>query len=765
MNGSTAFHLKQIMSAEHLSLTQTAKQIGISPASMRKVLKDATMSQAVMFKINRFIDDHQAIIATKPGELPQATEAPAKETKAPAKKAAAKKPAEKAKKTTTKKTTPTAKKAASKPAKAETQTKAAPAKAKTKTTPAKANSTQTKATPAKAKPNSAQTKATPAKAATSAVQTNLSLAETKPTPKPASRRQKLNKNKAKRGFTIHQIDGEPIVPEAERQTDQRLNQTRPTPQPATETQQAVEERAAKLAQAGVGSMNPKPVTKQEQPKSQAKQSQAKSQDKPATKQEQPKTQAKQEPAKSQDKPAIKQEQSKSQAKQEQARSQAKPATKQEQPKSQAKQEPAKSQDKPVSKQEQPKTQAKQEPAKSQDKPAAKQEQPTQAAPANQQAQPAPAVQPTSKVAVTITVPEATHPAAEAEVSQPEPTTIDPLHKKTQTLQLFVDESFVHGNDYQRSMFIGVTVVDQDDAHALDQFADTLYPFGWQPGDEVKARGKNHDQIAAMLTQSHGEHAANFVAFSPQSDTGNFALGFGVLYPYLATILRVLKQIDNLPNKIRIALDRRNELEDEQLAVAARMLNAYVKAQTGKDVMFMLRTSDSKSTIGIQYSDFSAHAALTFTEAQLADCGITRLPDLGSIVGDQITLFSMIGLQKYMLDDRSVVQQQASYKNPVLSAAERLLRLSNKATGLTQVPDETLTQAKLVINQLLQITPSSVNGAINKMPFQTWYDMVARAAALLHYTDATLPNFEIDPDAMQIAQDALNNIANLLASAK
>lgn len=44
-------------------------------------------------------------------------------------------------------------------------------------------------------------------------------------------------------------------------------------------------------------------------------------------------------------------------------------------------------------------------------------------------------------------------------------------------------------------------------------------------------------------------------------------------------------------------------------------------------MFMLRTSDSKSTIGIQYSDFSAHAALTFTKEQLAECGITRLEDL------------------------------------------------------------------------------------------------------------------------------------------
>jgi hypothetical protein len=196
-----------------------------------------------------------------------------------------------------------------------------------------------------------------------------------------------------------------------------------------------------------------------------------------------------------------------------------------------------------------------------------------------------------------------------------------------------------------------------------------------------------------------------------------------------------------------------------------MLNAYVKAQSGKDVMFMLRTSDSKSTIGIQYSDFSAHAALTFTKEQLAECGITRLEDLGSQIGDQITLFSMIGLQKYMLDDRSVVKQQAGFKNPVLVAAERLFRLANKATNLSQVPDETLTQAKLVVNQLLQVCPSAISGAINKMPFQTWYDMVARAAALLHYNDETLPSFELDPDAMQIAQDALNNIANLLATAR
>ncbi|MFD1483773.1 DUF3800 domain-containing protein [Lacticaseibacillus baoqingensis] len=652
MNGSTAFHLKQIMSAEHLSLTQAAKQIGISPSSMRKVLKDAKMSQPLMFKVNRFIDAHNAIVHTKPGELPTAQAKPAsKNTTADQPAKADQKPAKK----------PAAQKAS---AKASAQK------------PAKKQSAQQKPTRQKTTQQRAP------KAAEAA----------KPNHQPAAKKTTAKRPAKPARFTIHQIDGAPIVPEAklaQAQTNATLFTPQTAEQPKTQADQPanvqksqsnpqqrrrrVQKRAEELSLAGVGSLEPKQPQKAAQPASDT----------------------------------------------------ATPA-----PKAKPTPQPA--------------------PAKQPQKPAA-------ATPAPETAV-QPAVPDKAAPAAVKPVPAEAKPAATPAPQAPVATT-------AKALQLFVDESFVHGNDYQRNMYIGVTVVDEDDDDALKQFADTLYPFGWQPGDEVKARGKNHDQIAAMLTKAHGDHADNFVAFSPQSDTGNFAMGFGVLYPYLATILRILSLRKTLPAKIRIVLDRRNEIQDEQLGVAARMLNSYVKAQTGQDVMFMLRTSDSKSTIGIQYSDFSAHAALTFTTEQLAACGITRLPDLGSQVGDQITLFSMIGLQKYLLDDHTAVAKPSQFENPVLIAAERLFNLANKATTLTQVPDETLTQAKLVINQLLQITPASVNGAINKMPFQNWYDMCARASALLHYTDASLPAFEIDPDAMQIAQDALNNMYNLLAAAK
>lgn len=743
MNGSTAFHLKQIMSAEHLSVTQAAKQIGISPVSMRKVLKDAKMSTAVMFKINRFIDEHESIIATKPGELPTATKPaePAKKT-APAKTTAKKTtPAKRnhkelAEKAAAKKTA--AKKVAEKSAKKTTSTKASAKAAPVKQTETKSNTgkqTAAKQNAGKRPANTQTAKKVATKSTTnqpvaknqSTKATNQANAKQQPAKvakkvvsKPASKSQTTNKsaeqsvkNEPKQAtqskpakvvrkqkparFTIHQIDGAPIQTEAEHEAE-RLAQAA-----------AVEARAEQLSQAGVGSMNPTAQV----PAHRKAQTPAVQQPKAAAPQAKP------------EKPVVAEKPATPQAAPAKPVAKPKPRTKVAEPKA----VPAKPAVHP-------------EPAK-----------PVASVKSEPKPETVKAETPAKAEGSTQTTP------VETEVKTEEP------KKNPQTLQLFIDESFVHGNDYQRNMFIGATLVDQDNEHALDQFSNTLYPFGWQPGDEVKARGKSHDQIAAMLTQAHGDQAQNFVTYSPQSDMGNFALGFGIWYPYLATILRVLNTLDYLPNKVRIALDRRNEFEDEQLAVAARMLNAYVKAQSGKDVMFMLRTSDSKSTIGIQYSDFSAHAALTFTKEQLAECGITRLEDLGSQIGDQITLFSMIGLQKYMLDDRSVVKQQAGFKNPVLVAAERLFRLANKATNLSQVPDETLTQAKLVVNQLLQVCPSAISGAINKMPFQTWYDMVARAAALLHYNDETLPSFELDPDAMQIAQDALNNIANLLATAR
>lgn len=641
MTEATAYRLKQIMTQEHLSLTQAAKQIGISPSSMRKALKETTMSRPITFKINRFIEEHPiqqqknsfTIFDSAEAESAQQAKAPAKrqpaKPKAQAKSEQAEKPAPKQARQ------PRAAKSTAKPAKQGQQQQNAASADQGKQSEA-ATAKQTNKQPRRQPRSQAQTKSTANRPAHRQAQSQAATAA---------------------------ASSKPARPAAETQDKQQSNRRR-----QRNSQQAAKQTAPVQAQA-------KPTAEQ-----------------PATK------------------PAV--------AEKAEAKT-PREGNEQHHERQRRGRRPAKL-------------------ARITTEPAA------------------------SQSATTTQTPTSTSQTAVQTIDH---TDIHPVRQET-TIMIYMDESFGGGSDYQRNMSIGATVVDPDDTQALVPFMQTLYPFGWQPGDEVKARGKARDQLEAMLRHAKNTGAQTYAVYSPLSDTGNFSLSFGILYPYVAALLRILDALPSKPTKVRVVMDQRSEITDEQLAMAARMLHAYVKAQTGREVIFMFRTTDSKTTIGVQYSDFVSHAAMIFGPDQVASTGIHKLPNIGGQLGDQLQLFAMVGLQKYLLDDRpSQNTQSEPFNNPVLNAADRMAHLAAKAADMAEVPDETFAQTKLVINQLLQIAPASVSGAINKMPFQNWYDMIARTTAILHYTDETLPPFKIDPDAMQIATDALNNIATLLAGVR
>ncbi|WP_125579499.1 DUF3800 domain-containing protein [Lacticaseibacillus suibinensis] len=641
MTEATAYRLKQIMTQEHLSLTQAAKQIGISPSSMRKALKETTMSRPITFKINRFIEEHPiqqqknsfTIFDSAEAESAQQAKAPAK--RQPAKSKAQAKPEQTEKPAPKQARQPRAAKSTAKPAKQGRQQQNA------------ASADQSKeAESATAKQTNKQPRRQP-----------RSQAQAKPAANRPTHRQ------AQSQAATAATSTKPVRPATETQDNQKPNRRR-----QRNSQQAAKQTAPVQAQT-------KPATEQ-----------------PATK-----------PAAA-EKAENKAQRENNEQQHERQRRGRRPA------------KLARNTTEPV---------------------------------ASQSATTTPTPEPTSQTAVQTI----------------DHTDIHPVRQET-TIMIYMDESFGGGSDYQRNMSIGATVVDPDDTQALVPFMQTLYPFGWQPGDEVKARGKARDQLEAMLRHAKNAGAQTYAVYSPLSDTGNFSLSFGILYPYVAALLRILDALPSKPTKVRVVMDQRSEITDEQLAMAARMLHAYVKAQTGREVIFMFRTTDSKTTIGVQYSDFVSHAAMIFGPDQVASTGIHKLPNIGGQLGDQLQLFAMVGLQKYLLDDRpSQNTQSEPFNNPVLNAADRMAHLAAKAADMAEVPDETFAQTKLVINQLLQIAPASVSGAINKMPFQNWYDMIARTAAILHYTDETLPPFKIDPDAMQIVTDALNNIATLLAGVR
>lgn len=632
MTEATAYRLKQIMTQEHLSLTQAAKQIGISASSMRKVLKDTPMSRPITFKINRFIEEHPVQQAKNSFTIFDSAE-------------------EEAKSAAPKKTVSAAKQAPQTEQKAE-------AKPQNRNEP-------------KQNPNQG--------------------AKPKQEPKAETQASSQPRRRGRR----QQAEKEPV-------------------------------QAVKANQ---------PKRGQEQPKAKAQQHQAKP---AAGKQAQNNAQKNQQPDEKKNRPSRrsrKAEQAEGEAHRTSAQTAQGRATQRQK-----------------TRVEQPRQQSTVAAQKQETAATASHVAPT-TAPSTSTANSAPATKPT------------TAPTKSADTQATEHTDNRPA-RQDNTILIYMDESFGGGSDYQRNMSIGATVVDPDDEQALQPFMQTLYPFGWQPGDEVKARGKAREQLESMLRHANTDRAATYAVYSPLSDTGNFSLSFGILYPYVAALIRILAALPTKPTKVRVAMDQRSEITDDQLAMAARMLHAYVKAQTGRDVIFMFRTTDSKQTIGVQYSDFVSHAAMIFGPDQIKSTGIHKLPAIGTQLGDQLQLFAMVGLQKYLLDDGATQDEAPQpFKNPLLNAADRMTHLAEKAADIPDVPEDTFAQAKLVVNQLLQIAPSSVAGAINKMPFQNWYDILARTAALLHYTDESLPPFRIDPDAMQIATDALNNIQALLAGAR
>ncbi|WP_203663929.1 hypothetical protein [Lacticaseibacillus sp. 53-4] len=646
MTEATAYRLKQIMTQEHLSLTQAAKQIGISASSMRKVLKDTTMSRPITFKINRFIEEHPVQQAKNSFTIFDSAE-------------------EEAKSAAPKKTRSAAKQSQTPSPESKTEAQSHPQAKQAVKQGTQKDSQKQPQRPAKQSQNAKNQAAK-----------NDAQGEK---PRRRGRRQQTDNAQAQPGKQTQtkQAQGQGEKPTQQRRAMTTKAQTQP-------------QTTAKATQESAGEQKSRPSRR----------------------------------ARKAEAPVEEQQTARTSAKTAQGRASRRQKNRADQPR--------------------PQSEA-----------AAPQSAAVESAP-NTLTAPS-ASTPSAKPVVAATKAEAPRETAHPD-SRPT--------RQDHTILIYMDESFGGGSDYQRNMSIGATVVDPDDEEALKPFMQTLYPFGWQPGDEVKARGKAREQLEAMLQHANTDRAATYAVYSPLSDTGNFSLSFGILYPYVAALIRILGALPTLPTKVRVAMDQRSEITDEQLAMAARMLHAYVKAQTGNDVIFMFRTTDSKQTIGVQYSDFVSHAAMIFGPDQIKNAGIHKLPAIGTQLGDQLQLFAMVGLQKYLLDDGPVQDEAPQpFKNPLLNAADRMTHLAEKATDMPDVPEDTFAQAKLVVNQLLQIAPGSVAGAINKMPFQSWYDILARTAAILHYTDESLPPFRIDPDAMQIATDALNNIQALLAGAR
>ncbi|PLC44836.1 hypothetical protein C0Q90_16240, partial [Lacticaseibacillus paracasei] len=133
------------------------------------------------------------------------------------------------------------------------------------------------------------------------------------------------------------------------------------------------------------------------------------------------------------------------------------------------------------------------------------------------------------------------------------------------LQLFIDESFEEHRPDPRTMHMGIAAIFPEGADdSLIGFRNALYPYGWEPGDEVKARGKQVDALTQLIKAADQENMGRYTVFSQKTTYPDFAPSMEYLYPYIGATIHVLREVDTTFDSIVIMIDHRNELEGNQL---------------------------------------------------------------------------------------------------------------------------------------------------------------------------------------------------------
>ncbi|WP_191983823.1 DUF3800 domain-containing protein [Lacticaseibacillus chiayiensis] len=298
------------------------------------------------------------------------------------------------------------------------------------------------------------------------------------------------------------------------------------------------------------------------------------------------------------------------------------------------------------------------------------------------------------------------------------------------LQLFIDESFEERRPDPRMMHMGIAAIfPEGDDESLAGFRNALYPYGWEPGDEVKARGKQVDALTQLIKAAKHEHMGMYTVFSRKTTYPDFAPSMEYLYPYIGATLHVLRDVDTSFDSIVIMIDHRNELEGNQLVMGADIVSRYLTLSLERPIKVRFEFADSREHLGLQLSDFVANAALRLSHDELSLIGINPMPELGVSQHDQLVRLTLLGLQQVVMGVRAERAATPSKH----SQPDRFMQLIFDATYTdSDRVRGALPVVKSALEQLIDVLPNARVGQISVMPNQSWYDMTARMAGLLRY---------------------------------
>ena len=221
--------------------------------------------------------------------------------------------------------------------------------------------------------------------------------------------------------------------------------------------------------------------------------------------------------------------------------------------------------------------------------------------------------------------QAEKPVATSQQSQPQATTTNaPIASRSKTparrpatnaaVRIYVDESF--GQGPEKPFTVGMVLCGTTPGiMPFKEFTNTLYPFGWAPGDEVKAQGKDLSNVKYVLEGSVNADI-KLVAFRtkmvpPMLSITDDDSTMVSIFPYVSALITAIERMRKqgmTGSQYQIVIDRTNKLPAESLRIVQNLLDVYFRLAVDSPMSFHVTDGDSRAQKGLQLADFVSHYA-------------------------------------------------------------------------------------------------------------------------------------------------------------
>ncbi|KRM55144.1 hypothetical protein [Lacticaseibacillus sharpeae] len=190
----------------------------------------------------------------------------------------------------------------------------------------------------------------------------------------------------------------------------------------------------------------------------------------------------------------------------------------------------------------------------------------------------------------------------------------PVKREPNPLRIYVDESF--GRMPEKPFTVGMVLASTElGVMPFKEFTETLYPFGWAPGDEVKAAGKDLANVKRILAGSQNDDIRMFTfrtttvpSMITVTDDDSTTV---TIFPYVSALIRAIEMMQRNgleTTQFQIVIDRTNKLPAEAQRVMEKLLGVYFRLSGKKPCSFHITDGDSRAQKGLQLADFVAHYA-------------------------------------------------------------------------------------------------------------------------------------------------------------